>query len=271
MIGRPVGIVVPLEEEFLPWRLLLPDLGKVKGCGPWDLFEGLAGAQPVVIVVSDCGPANAAAALERLIVRFDPSLVLSGGSAGAHEPALLPGDVVVGSQYQILFPPSHQEERRRQGRHPKGFRFRRDGERRHSELLDAPPDLLETAVAAGDEELRLVGPWTGPGWPAGTERRPATLHAGLIGSADTWTTGEEELRALRGFYGSLCEDMESAYLAQLCAFHGLPFLSVRTVSNNELLEPLSPADAPEAISLAGARSARVLARIAAGQVRTGPA
>ena len=267
----PVGIVVPMEEEFLPWRSLVPDLEKVAGCGPWELFEGYAGSQPVAIVVSDCGPVNAAAALERLIVRFAPALVLSGGSAGAHDPELLPGDVVVGSRYRILFPPSHQEERRRLGRHPKGFRFRRDGERRHAELLEAPPDLLARAVATGEEELGLLGPWTGPGWPAGIEHRPGRLRAGLIGSADTWTTREEELRELRASYGSLCEDMESAYLAQLSALHGIPFLSVRTMSNNELLGPLAPHDTAEAISAAGRRSARVLVRIAADRKRTGPA
>lgn len=271
MSERPVGIVVPMEEEFLPYRSLLPDLAKVAGCGPWELFEGHAGSQPVVIIVSDCGPVNAAAALERLIVRFAPALVLSGGSAGAHDPELLPGDVVVGSRYRILFPPSHQEERRRQGRHQKGFRFRRDGERRHAELLDAPPDLLARAVATGEEELELLGPWTGPGWPSGVDGRPGRLRTGLIGSAETWTTREEELRALRAAYGSLCEDMESAYLAQLSALHGIPFLSVRTVSNNELLGPLALRDTAEAISSAGRRSARILVRIAAEQGRTGPA
>lgn len=270
MSGAPVGIVVPMEEELLPWRHLLPDLGKVAGCGPWEVFEGLAGSRPIVIVVSDCGPANAAAALERLVVRFEPDLVLTGGSAGAHDPTLLPGDVVAGSSYRILFPPSYQEERRRLGQHLKGFRFRRDGERRHADVLDAPPGLLARAVAAGEDELRLLGPWKGPGWPAGVARRPGILRTGLIGSADTWTTDGEELRALRGFYGSLCEDMESAYLAQLCALHGIPFLSVRTVSNNELLAPLSARDTPEAISSAGKRSARVLLRIAAERPGDGP-
>ena len=63
--GRPVAIVVAMEEEFLPFRRLVPDLRPVRGCGPWELFEGTAGARRVVIVVSDCGPANAAAACGR--------------------------------------------------------------------------------------------------------------------------------------------------------------------------------------------------------------
>ncbi len=263
--GRPVAIVVAMEEEFLPFRRLVPDLRPVRGCGPWELFEGTARARRVVIVVSDCGPANAAAALERLVATFDPDLVLSGGSAGAHDAGLLPGDVVVGARYRILFPPAVQEERSRQGLHRKGFRFRRDGRRHHPGGLAVPAALLSRAVAAGEEELRALGAWTGPGWPEGVDHRPGKIVTGLVGSTDHWTTREEEVLALRELYGSACEDMESAYLAQVCAFHGLPFLSVRTVSNNELLRPLAPGDTNEAIARAGERSARIVARIAAAE------
>ena len=37
-------------------------------------------------------------------------------------------------------------------------------------------------------------------------------------------------------HGSHCEDMEAAAIAQVCASHGVPFLTVKDVSNNELLK-----------------------------------
>lgn len=269
-VERPVGIVVAMEEELLPFRALLSGLGAVPGRGPWETWEGFAGARRVVVAVSDCGPANAAAALEGLVARFDPEVVLSSGAAGAHDPGLLPGDVVVGARYRILVPPVVQEERRRRGLHPKGFRFRRGGRRHHSDVLEAPAGLVARAVAIGEDELRRLGPWTG-GWPEGVEARDGRLLAGVVGSADAWTTRGEDLRELHAFYGSLCEDMESAFLAQLCALHRLPFLSVRTLSNNDLRSPLAPGDVSEAISLAGERSARIVARLAAdGSLTPGP-
>lgn len=261
---RPAGIVVAMEEEFLPFRALLPTLRPAPGSGPWETWEGEAGGRPVVVAVSDCGPVNAAAALEALVARFDPGLVLSAGAAGAHDEALLPGDVVVGARYRVLVPIAVQEERARHGLHPKAFRFRRDGARHHADVLEAPAELLARAVACGEEELRGLGPWTGPGWPEGVAARDGRLVAGVVGSTDSWTRGVADLRALRAFYGSLCEDMESAFLAQLCALRGLPFVSVRCVSNNELRRPLAPSDVPAALALAGARSARIVARLAAG-------
>lgn len=262
---RPVGIVVAMEEELLPFRALLPTLRPAPMAGPWEAWEGEAGGKPVVVAVSDCGPVNAAAALEALVARFDPGLVLSGGAAGAHDEELLPGDVVVGARYRVLVPPAVQEERARHGLHLKGFRFRRDGVRHHADVLEAPPEVVARAVAAGEDELRRLGPWTGPGWPDEVAARDGRLVAGVVGSTDSWTRDATDLRALRAFYGSSCEDMESAFLAQLCAFRALPFVSVRCVSNNELRRPLAPSDAPAALALAGARSARIVARLAAGE------
>ena len=261
--GRPVGIVVAMEEELLPFRAHLPGLRPAAGSAPWETWEGEAAGRPVVVAVSDCGPVNAAAALEALVSRFDPRVVLSSGAAGAHDETLLPGDVVVGARYRLLVPPAVQEERVRQGLHLKGFRFRRGGVRHHAEELEAPADLVARAVEAGEEELRRIGPWSGPGWPEEVARRDGRLVAGVVGSTDSWTRSESDLRAFRAFYGAHCEDMESAFLAQLCALRGLPFVSVRCVSNSELRRPLAPADVSAAIALAGARSARIVARVAA--------
>ncbi|MCC6131375.1 MAG: 5'-methylthioadenosine/S-adenosylhomocysteine nucleosidase [Acidobacteria bacterium] len=262
--SRPVALVVPMEEEFLPYRDCLSGLVRLRGDhGPWEFFEGRAGPARVIAVLSDCGPVNAAAALERLVTEFGPGLVLTGGSAGAHDPGLLPGDVVIGARYRILFPVGQQLSRQARGRHLKGFRFRRDGKRVHSDSFESPPDLVRAAAVIAETELGESGAWKGPGWPPEVPLRAGRVSVGLIGSSDSWTTSEDELRELHGYYGSLCEDMESAFIAQLSALHGLPFLSVRTISDNEAACPLAASSANQVIALAGERSARILARVAA--------
>lgn len=260
---RPVGIVVPVEEELAPYRRLLASLHRLPDTGPWEVYRGLAGTRPVVVVVSDCGPANAAAATERLLAQLAPRVVLQGGSAGAHNPELLPGDVVVASAACLLVPVAVQAERRSRGLHPKQIRFRRDGARVHLERCVLSLDLAARAVRVAEAEVAELGPWTGPGWPDGTARRPGKVVVGLIGSLDSWTRSREELESLREAYGAECEDMESAFVAQVCAMHEAPCLAVRVISDNEVVRPVDPADVPAAIAAAGERAARVLVRVAA--------
>ena len=259
----PLGIVVPTEAEFAPYRELLGGLRPLDASGPWEVYEGDARGRPVIVIISDCGPANAAAATERLIAQHAPPTVLHGGAAGAHNPDLLPGDLVVGAQYVIHINAAERASREARGLHPKLIRFRRGGERIHLAHVDADPELLARAEAIARRELAGLGPWDGPGWPADTPHRPARALTGIIASADAWTVDPDELRALHEHFGAECEDMESAYVAQVCALHELPFLAVRAISNNDAACPLAPGEVDAALAAAGARVARILTTLAA--------
>jgi nucleoside phosphorylase len=259
---RPVGIVVPMEGELAPYARLLEDLHPREGAGPWEMFAARAGPRPVALVLSGPGPVNAAAATERLIAACAPAAVLHGGSAGAHDRDLLPGDLVVGARYVILTTPTVREGRRARGLHPSLLRFRRDGTLVYVDHLTADAALLARARHLAERELAAMEPWDGPGWPAATPSRPGRAVTGTIGSADSWTVAADELHALHADHGAACEDMESAYVAQVCALHGVPFLAVRAISDNEAVRPLVPADVLPAIAAAGERAARVLAALA---------
>ncbi|MBK6405752.1 MAG: 5'-methylthioadenosine/S-adenosylhomocysteine nucleosidase [Holophagales bacterium] len=258
-----IAVVVPVEEEFAPYRELLPGLRPVRECGPWEVHEARVAGRRVVLVLSDCGPANAGAAAERVIGHFAPTVVLNGGAAGAHDPNLLPGDVVVGSRYAILFPPSGQERIEGGGERTfrKGFRFRKGGARVHFDECRTSPELTGLAAAAARRLLPVLGVWTAPGWPPGVEARTGTVTEGLIGSTDVWTSDPGEVALLYALYGAKCEDMESAYVAQVCALHGVPFLAVRVMSNNEAACRIDEADVVRAIATAGHRAATVIAAV----------
>lgn len=249
-----------MEEELAPYRALLDDLRPTRS-GPWEVLEGRAGACRVVAIVSDCGPANAAAACERLVACYAPAAVLHGGAAGALDPDLLPGDVVVGSRTCLLHPVPAQQGREALGLHPKGLRFRRDGERVHLAECPADPSLLARGERAARAVVAGLNRWMGPGWPGRVSARPARVAVGMIGSADAWTRHPGDLLALRARYGAACEDMESAFVAQVAALHRLPFLAVRAIANNEAASPLAPRDVPAALAAAGARAAAVLVRL----------
>ncbi len=259
---RPVAIVVPMDEEFAPYRELLADMRRLDGAEPWEMYQARAGGRRVVLILSDCGPANAAAATEAVIARYQPAAVLHGGSAGAHNPDLLPGDIVLGARYVVHTTAADRAARQARGINPKLIRFRRDGARLHLGHIAADPALLARAGVIAAREAAGFGPWTAAGWPAGTPRRPARTITGVIASADLWTVEPAELRDLREHYGAECEDMESAFAGQVCALHRLPFLAARAISNNDAACGLAPAEVGPALAAAGARAARIIAALA---------
>lgn len=263
-----VAVVVPMDGEFAPYRALYPAMQRVPAdqSGPWEMYAArTAAGRPLLFVICDVGPVNAAAATERLLARFAPQAVLHGGSAGAHYPELLPGDVVLGERYVIITSRAVRAARAARGLHATLLRYRLDGERiHHHNGLPADGALLTLAATAGQQALAGMGPWDAPGWPAGVPPRPGRVMTGIIGSADAWTVDPQELAELHEDFGAACEDMESAYVAQVCALHGIPFLAVRAISDNEAACQLTPADVAPAIAAAGVRAAHVIAAVAEG-------
>lgn len=252
----PIGVVVAMPSELR--HVLAPaTLGREVVTGPWrDLHLTYQGRR-LVAVCSGIGMVNAAAATSHLIEAHQPGWVLNSGCAGAHRRDILPGDVVIGSgtvahgAIHILpdgndyFPQPAQ---------PDSAGVMRE--------ISLDPALVRLAhdVAAG---------WTPKPWPfpvshpgSGDGRGPM-VHTGVIASADTWTQSRLRLDVLHRRHGSLCEDMEAAAIAQVCARYGVPFFSVKDISNNEFLtetdlagEEMLPWDE------VGKRSAALLLRVA---------
>jgi adenosylhomocysteine nucleosidase len=66
---------------------------------------------------------------------------------------------------------------------------------------------------------------------------------GTVASADAWNREAPVIQQLATRHGSLCEDMEAAAIGLVCNEHGVPFLTIKDISNNELLRPTHSAAA----------------------------
>jgi adenosylhomocysteine nucleosidase len=175
------------------------------------------------------GLINAAAATERVINAHQPRLVLNYGCAGAHRWDIMPGDVIIGtcvvhhSAVQFL---ASGEERYI------GFGYEVSGERMEALELACDPVLVQAARAAAADHAPV--PWPRDvHWAVAVPYREPLIHTGAIASADVWTQSPARLDLLHRRHASLCEDMEAAAVAQVCALHGVPFLTIKDVSNNE--------------------------------------
>lgn len=228
---RPFGLIIAMEAELIHALRRYPPRATAQR-DLWRFHRFEIGGKEVVAVRSGMGLINAAAATERLIAEFAPDTVLNFGCSGAHHRDIMPGDVVIGqrvvhhSALQILKDGTERYA---------GFGYEVAGER-----MDAAELATDAALLAAAESLAgrfAAEPWPAElFWPRGVQRRAPVIHTGTVASADIWTQAIERLDVLHARHGSLCEDMEAAAIAQVCALHAVPFLTVKDISNNEYLQ-----------------------------------
>lgn len=165
--------------------------------------EGTLHGNRVKLALSGIGKVNAAVCAARLIDGFRPDCIVSSGCAGGLASGLRLLDVIVSTEtvYHDVSCGPEFEYGRMQGFPP---RFASD------------PRLLKAAEGLDSE---------------------GRIHYGLTCSGDRFVSTPEEARdILSHFPEALAADMESGALAQVCFLHGIPFISLRVISDTVLAE-----------------------------------
>lgn len=200
-----------------------------------DFFLCIENNIRLILVHSQPGPVNSSATAESLIVNFSPDFIFNTGSAGSHDIGILPGDVVIGDRYTINYNIESAEQGKIKEKKGPLIRYMEKNEKKSFNFLEPDGYLLGLAQEASQEvclermaeddyrDLKRI------------PRDPKILCAG-IGSEEHWTVDAELIEKKKNFFGHRIEDKESAYIAQVCRFHEVPFLSIRGISDNELLE-----------------------------------
>src|SRR5262249_28519844 len=109
-------------------------------------------------------------------------------------------------------------------------------EQRHVSALAADANLLAAARRVAEAHVDRHEPWPAElGWPEGVAHPAPRVAFGTVASADRWNRTARSIAAIAEAHDSLCEDMEAAAIALVCASNGVPFLTIKDISNNELL------------------------------------
>lgn len=203
-----MGILGALNEEI---KLLLDNLRlqKVETRLRHKFYQGTLAGQQVVLTTSGIGKVRAAARTQFLIDHFPVQAIILVGIAGAINPNLGLGDIVI-SRHAL------------QHDFAAGAFSRKGGTR----WYEASPQLLEWAVKAG-ENL---------GWK---ER----LYLGSVLSGDQAITQLSRKQWLWRNFGGDCVEMEGAAVAAVCWMNEIPFVLIRTIS--DLAEEELPSDFTE--------------------------
>jgi futalosine hydrolase len=196
---------VPIETELLR-RSLSPC--EVRSCGRRNYYRGTLAGRPVSLMHSGVGKANAAAAITSLLFTERPEAVVVIGCAGAYPDASLEiGEVALASEEifgdeGVITPGGFIDMEEL------GFPLIVSGGARYYNRFASDPRLLHQARGILREPP--VGPFV-----------TVSTCSGIL----------EVGRALAQRTGGICENMEGAAVAQVCALHNIPFLEIRGISN----------------------------------------
>jgi nucleoside phosphorylase len=169
---------------------------------------------------------------------------------------------VLGSEVKTLCSKEILEVRRSLSLTASAIRYLKASEPIHVDSLPADEVLLDRACQIALRICDTASPWSGPGWPDSIAKRRPKATLGTLGSQDGWTKSNAELTFLATTFGVETEDMESAYVAQIAAKHGIPFLALRVISNNEYIATLAKAEILPAVGLAAEQAAMVICALA---------
>lgn len=214
-----VGILGAFPEEV---KLLLSNVEKKTEfvIQRITFTEGILKGQHVVIAHTGIGKVNASMTTILLIEHFHPREILFTGIAGAINPALSPGDLVIGTtlahhDYGTLTPEGTKQ------------RPTRDPSTLQENPVYFPSDtsLISKAFKAG----RLINLEKIEG---SNGARTPTLTSGIIVTGDVFVSSDIATRDLRKKMNAEATEMEGAAVAQISYQQQIPFLVIRSMSDN---------------------------------------
>jgi len=181
--------------------------------------QGLLRGRQVVVALSGIGKVNAAITTTLMLEHFHPSEIIFTGIAGAVDPALSPGDLVIGTEvgyhdYGALLPDSLEHWRTR------------NPVTNEQNPLYFPCDtrLVQLALtAAKTTKLEKTGSEKDSVMPR--------IVQGRIVTGDQFISSQAATAALYRQLQASATEMEGAAVAQACRQQQVPFVVIRSMSD----------------------------------------
>lgn len=182
--------------------------------------EGMLNGRRVVLAQTGIGKVNAASTATLVLEHYNPAQVIFTGIAGGINPNLNPGDIVIGTRvayhdYGTITPDSML---RRKTRNP--FTMEENPE---YFLCDTSLVLLADKAA---KHVRLEK------FKTNTGSTSPQIIQGTIVTGDVFVASNKATAYLRTRMNADATEMEGAAIAQLCWQQHVPFVVIRSLSDN---------------------------------------
>ena len=228
-----VGIIAALKEEIESLVQSMEDVETSKW-GRRSIHQGRLGGCHVVTAAGGVGKVKSAACTQYLIDHFSAEALICTGVAGAVNPQVQTGDIVISEKtLQHDFDPGDPELLKK-------FRKR---------WLKADAELVALTREAA-KDLGLAD----------------RCHAGKVLTGDQAIVSRERRQWLWKTFRGDCVDMESAAVAQVCGLNEVPWVIVRAISDSA--EENGVAEFRENLREAAGLAAKVVVATV-GSIRTG--
>lgn len=192
-----VGIIVAMDKEKALVARLLENRSE-RTVGGWSFTEGTLGRHRIAMLTAGIGKVAAAVGAAELIRSFRPDCIVNTGVAGALDASVGVAHVVAADRTVY-----HDVDCG----------------------ADIPYGCVQGFPLYYEADPKLIGAFRGL-------NLGSSAHVGLVCSGDRFVSLEADLRAIKGrFPEGLAVDMESCAIAQACHLYGVPFLSLRIVSD----------------------------------------
>jgi adenosylhomocysteine nucleosidase len=213
--AQRIAIMGALDQEI---AILIDSMRSVKKVnkGGIDFYKGKLKGKKIVLLKAGVGKVNAAYSTAILTENFELSMLIFTGVAGGLHPEAMPGDLVIGEKL-VQFDFGQVDSA--------GFTvspFRKLTGGRHEDLFIASdPALLERSARVADRTV--LEPISG---------REPRVFTGVIATGDIFVSSDEKAAWLYEEFDALATEMEGAAIAHICRTLGIPFVIIRSCSDN---------------------------------------
>lgn len=206
-----IGAAVETELEYLIEKLENVVERKIDS---YDFWEGMINSFPVVVYKTDVGTINATMSTMIAIKEYNPMFIVNEGTAGAHLETLIPGDIIIGKE--IIAIDSYKSNNKKLGEGSNPFEWDIAGFKREKPV-ECDKKLLDFA-------LKIKDFYDG-----------GKVYEARIGSGNVFNKEADRIKSLNEKVNTVCEEMEGIGVYKVCERLGIPAISFRVISNNEIL------------------------------------
>ena len=197
------GIIAAMKEEMQEIKKIMQEIEEIK-IKELIFFKGKINNNIIILVEAGIGKVNAARVTQLMIDKFEIQRIINVGSAGSANNELKIGDIVIGKRLV-----QHDFDITAFG-HPKGF-ITNIGQyvESDSELISK---MEQTILKLSQNEFKI--------------------KIGTIASGDIFCTEPKMKEKIRTKFNADAIEMEGAAIAQVCKLNEIPFIVIRSISDN---------------------------------------